>query len=58
MAAVADPSERVRLAVLRTLHATAALDDFLAQVRLWLCQWGRQVFGHVWSCARPCMERF
>ncbi len=34
VAAVADPSERVRLAVLGALHATTALDDFLAQVRV------------------------
>lgn len=30
--AVADPSERVRKEVLRALAATAALDDYLAQV--------------------------
>lgn len=33
VAAVADPSERVRTAVLRALHSTTALDDYMAQVR-------------------------
>ncbi len=34
--AVADSSERVRKEVLRALVATTALDDYLAQVGVWL----------------------
>ena len=32
-AAVADPSERVRITVLSALYGTTALDEFLGQVR-------------------------
>lgn len=36
-AAVADPSERVRMTVLAALQGTTALDEFLGQVRTHSC---------------------
>lgn len=51
MTAVADPSERVRKAVLKALHGSTALDDFLAQVggargpRACMSVWGGDRLG-------------
>lgn len=57
-AAVADPSERVRVTVLKALHGTTALDEFLGQVRAGLFfpvskMASSTALARV-TCRRPC----